>query len=448
MSTVSQVGGPGAREQAGVRIRAFPTAVAGTLACYLTLELWDVFHYDWLRSYDAWASSLYADSIQRHHALPTAATSDVWHNPPLFYAIAAVIQPHAGWLGIEPHKAVQLVSVFCGLAVVVLSMLVARELFPESRWVQLGTLLGVAATPVLLRGSIMYHPEPLATALATGGLFLAVRAACRGWTRRLGAAAGLLLGLANLTRTWALAEAVAVAVIVAVAWLRSRDAGARRFLACFVVVLVVLSAPWYVRQTVRYGNPFAFSKPDPYQWLPSGRPVSFFTTLDAKDVFTNPYQPTYANVLLPVVYTDWWGDYSRYFHVPQTETDAPAKLPSRYRGPMVLQSVVGVLPTLAALAALVGLAFAAVRTRSAALGIALGAGVLVLASFVAFLVHYPKRDGDNIKALYVLDVVPLFGLCVGWSSDWLRRHSSRVVLGAVLAWIVVTGAYDVSFLIL
>jgi hypothetical protein len=448
MSTVSQVGGPEARERAGIRIGAFPAAVGGTLASYLALELWDVFHYGWLRGYDAWASSLYVDSIQRHHALPGPATSDVWHNPPLFYAIAAVIQPHAGWIGLEAHKAVQLLSVACGLAVVVLSLLVTRELFPESRWAQIGTLLAVAATPVLLRGSIMYHPEPLATALATGGLFLAVRAARRGWTRRLGACAGLLLGLANLTRTWALAEAIAVAVVAALSWLRSRDAAARRFLVCFAAVFVVLSAPWYVRQGIRYGSPFAFSKPDPYQWLPSGRPLSFFTTLDAKDVFANPYQPTYANVLLPVVYTDWWGDYSRYFHVPEAETDSPAKLPSRYRGPMIVQSVVGVLPTLAALAAAVALAVVAIRRRNAALGIALGAGALVIASFVGFLVHYPKRDGDNLKALYLLDVVPIFGLCAAWSSDWLRRHSSRLVVGGVLAWIAVTAAYDVRFLVL
>jgi len=447
MSYVSAAA-PEVRERARPSSRAFAASVGAVLVGYLTIELWDVTRYNWLRAYDAWASSLYVDSIRVHHALPSPSTSDVWHNPPLFYALAAIIQSHVGWTGIEPHEAVQVVSVLSALGVVVLTLLIARELFPSRRWIQLGALVAAATAPVLVRGSVMYHPEPLATALATAGVFLAVRAACRRWTWKLGAGAGLLLGLADLTRTWALAEGAGVAAVVGLVCLRTRDRDAARFLAAFAAVFVVLSAPWYVRQEIRYGNPFAFSKPDPYQWLPSGRPASFFTTLDVKDMFTNPYQPTYANVILPVVYTDWWGDYSRYFRVPQADADTPATLPSKYRAPMVVQSVVGVLPTLMALIGAIALAVIAVRRRSASIGVTVAAGALVLVSFVGFLVHYPKRDGDNIKALYILDVVPLFALAAAWSLDWVRRRKNRLVLGALLAWLAVTLAYDVSFLIL
>jgi 4-amino-4-deoxy-L-arabinose transferase-like glycosyltransferase len=429
----------------GVGIHA---AVSAVVVSYLSLELWDVWHYDWLRAYDAWASSRYVDFVQVHHALPSAADTDVWHNPPLFYTLAALIQPHVGWTGLEPHKAVQLVSVASGLGTVVLSYLIARELFPRSRWIQLGALLVAAGTPVLLRGSLMYHPEPLATLLATAGLYAAVRAASRGWRVRLGAGAGLLFGLANLTRTWALAEAVAVVVVVLLAWARDRDPAVIRFAGAFVVVFALLSLPWYIRQESRYGSPFAFSKPTPSQWLASGRPVAFFTALRLGDVFTNPYNPTYANVLFPVVYADWWGDYARYFHVPLAETYAPAKLEPRYRGPLVVQSVVGIVPTLLGLVGIVALAVEAVRRRRGALGIVVAAGVLVLAAFVGFLVRYPKVDGDNIKALYLLDLVPVAAVCVAWSIDLARRRMGRLAFAALLVWLVLTAAYDVSFLVL
>jgi hypothetical protein len=402
-----------------VGVRAFPAAVGALLASYLGLLLWDVFHYDWLRGYDAYASSLYVDSIQLHHVLPGRGATDVWHNPPLFYALAAVVQPHVGWTGLAAHKAVQLVYVLAGAGVVALSFLIARELFPRSRWIQLGALLAAAATPVLVRGSLMYHPEPLATLLATAGVYVAVRAACRRWTIVLGAVAGLLLGLGNLTRTWALA-----------------------------VVFVALSAPWYARQAIKYGSPFAFSKPDPSQWLQSGRPLSFYTALRPNDVFSNPYQPSYRNVLLPVVYTDWWGDYSRYFHVPLAEVNDPPKLESRYRVPLVVQSIVGIVPTLLGLAGAVALAVLAIRRRRPALGITAAAGLAVAAAFVGFLIRYPKQDGDNIKALYILDLVPIAALCVAWSIDWVRRHGDRLTLGALLVWLAATGAYDLSFLVL
>jgi hypothetical protein len=431
-----------------VRVRGFPAAVGALLASCFGVLVWDAFQYDWLRGYDAYAASLYVDSIQLHHVLPGKAATDVWHNPPLFYALSALIQPHVGWTGLEPHKAVQLLSVVCGLGVVVFAFLIARELFPRSRWIQLGTLLAAAATPVLVRGALMYHPEPLATVLATAGLYVAVRAACRRWTIGLGALAGVLLGLGNLTRTWALAEAIAVVAVVAVWWVRTRDGAIVRFLAAFAAAFLVLSVPWYARQTIKYGTPFAFSKPDPSQWKQSGRPLAFYTALRLQDVFSNPYQPSYSNVLLPVVYTDWWGDYSRYFHVPLAEVNEPPKLESRYRGPLVAQSIVGIVPSLLALAGIVALAVVAVRSRRPALGIAVAAAVAVAVAFLGFLIRYPKQDGDNIKALYVLDLVPLVALCVAWSVDWVRRHGDRLVLAALLLWLVATGAYDVNFLIL
>ena len=49
---------------------AFPLAVAVVFAGYAALVGWDVFHYDWLRGYDAYANSLYSDVIRLHHRLP------------------------------------------------------------------------------------------------------------------------------------------------------------------------------------------------------------------------------------------------------------------------------------------------------------------------------------------------------------------------------------------
>jgi 4-amino-4-deoxy-L-arabinose transferase-like glycosyltransferase len=431
-----------------VRVRGYPAAVGALLASYFGLLAWDVSRYDWLRGYDAYAASLYVDSIQLHHVLPGKAATDVWHNPPLFYALAALIQPHVGWTGLEPHKAVQLLSVVCGVGVVVFAFLIARELFPRSRSIQLGTLAAAALTPVLVRGSLMYHPEPLATLLATAGLYVAVRAAARRWTLVLGALAGLLLGLGNLTRTWALAEAVAVVAVVAVWWLRMRDRAILRFLAGFAAVFLAVSVPWYARQTIKYGSPFAFSKPDPAQWKRSGRPLAFFTALRLGDVFSNPYQPTYSNVLLPVTYADWWGDYSRYFHVPLAEVNDPPKLESRYRVPLVEQSIVGIVPTLLALAGIVALGVVAIRARRPSLGIAVAAALGVAVAFVGFLIRYPKQDGDNLKALYVLDLVPIVAVCIAWTVDWVRRRADRFILAGLLLWLAATGAYDVNFLVL
>jgi hypothetical protein len=72
----------------------------------------------------------------------------------------------------------------------------------------------------------------------------------------------------------------------------------------------------------------------------------------------------------------------------------------------------------------------------------------VLAAFVGFLVRYPKVDGENFKALYLLDVVPVAAVCVAWSIDLARRRMGRPAFAALVVWLTLTAAYDVSFLVL
>ncbi len=431
----------------GERSRPATLVPVGILVSYAALGLWDVRRFPWTRSYDAGASDLYAQSLTHRLHLPGPHETDVWHNPPLFYAVAAVVERAARFVGLEPHHAVQYLSLACGLLTVALAYLTARLLFPRSASIQLGTLVAAAATPVLVRGSLMYHPEPFATALSAGGVYLAARAAARRPTAAAGAAAGLLLGLSTLTRSWALAETAVIALVFLVVWRLRKEPGAQRFLVALLAVWAALSLPWYVTQTVRFGDPFAFSRPNPVQWKQHGRPLSFFTTLDVRAVFHDPYQPTYRNVLVPVLYTDWWGDYSRYFSVPRTMTNTPRVLPARYRHPLVLQSIVGLLPTILALVGAIGLGRDAVRRRSAPLAIVLGAGVCVAAAFVAFLVEYPKLDGDNIKAMYMLDLVVPVALCTGYGLELVRRRAPRLVWLLLVA-LAVAIAVDVRFLVL
>ena len=435
----------GARVVAAVR---YSTVVAVALCGFVGIALWDVFHYNWLRGYDAWAASHYVAAIQIDHRLATPADTGVWHNPPLFYALAAFIQGHVGWSHLEPHKAVQLVSVVSGFGIVLFTFLIARTLFPRSRWIQLTALLVAALTPVLMRGSLLYHPDPLSTALATGGVYVAIRAAHGRWTVRLGFVCGLLLGLATLTRDWALAETGGVLAVCGVIWIRERRPEILRFLAAATIVFAGLALPWYIRQEVDYGSPFAFAKPGgPGVWLPQ-LPAGFFTSLDVTDVFTNPYQPFYKNALVPVLYTDWWGDYTRYFHIPLVNLNTPRQLPPRYRNPLVVQSFVGIVPSLLAIAGAVGLAIQGIRRRGSPVSIVLAGAGLVIVSFLWFLFQDPKVDGDNVKALYVLDILPAVAICTAWGLDWVRRHSNRLVLAGLLAWLAVSAVYDVSFLIL
>jgi hypothetical protein len=412
---------------------AFPVAVAALLAGYAALIGWDVFHYDWLNGYDAYANSRYADVVRDNHRLPVEGESGAtWHNPPLFFAFAALI---------ESHRAMQVLSGLAGFAVVVFAGLIARELFPRSRTIQLAAIAFAALTPVLTRTAVMYHPEPLATALAVAGLYVVVRAFVRNEvTLATGVAAGGLFGLSALTRTWGLALAAAACLLL----LAYRCFSVALSL---VAVLLALTLPWFVHQAREHGNPVAFNRPAPEEQFFSRRPASFYTSLDVESVFSRPYAPNYLNHLWPVLYTDWWGDYWRYFDLPIENISTPAELPPEYENPRIRQSYVGLVPSVFAIAGLIGLLIVGVRRRAPALLLLPTSIVLLGLTFLIFQISYPSPDGDTIKAAYLLNAVAPLAVCAAWGVDGLRR-AGRPVMIAVLALLAYIAVLDIDFLIL
>ena len=413
---------------------AHTAAVAAVIAGVSALLLWDVFHYDWLRGYDAYANSLYADALRDHHRLPTTAETDVWHTPPLFFAVAAAV---------GSHRAVQIIGVVAALAVVVFAWLMARTLFPGSRSAQLGALAFAGLTPVLVRASVMYHPEALATALATAGVFTVVRAlANRRVTYVTGVVAGVLFGLATLTRTWALAPAAACCLALLVGTRRNLLAG-----GAFAAVIVALTTPWFVHQWVEHGSPIAFNRPAPQESFFSRRPASFYTSIDADGVFSHPYAPNFLNHLLPVTYSDWWGDYWRYFEVPAENISTPPQLPETYEAPRVRQNYVGIAPSLLAFAGMIGLAFAGLRGRRAEVWVVPLAIVLLAVQFLLFQIAYPHSDGDTIKASYLLNAAAPLAVCFGYALSLVFR-AGRLVGAAFVLLLAYAMLLDVSFLTL
>ncbi len=429
---------------------AYAALVAAAGAAFAALLVWNAFQYDWLRGYDAEANSLYAQVLHEERRLPTQDDTTVWHSPPLFFALAGETQALAERLGwpADPHKAVQLLSVLAGVGLALLALATTRELWPESRFAQLAAFAFAASTPVLVRGSVLYHPEPLAALLTTAGVYVLVRAFARGRVGvGAGVAAGALLGLANLTRTWALAALAAAAVALALRWLRDRDRRVLLMAAGFTASALVLVTPWLAFKAVRHGSPLAFSQPNPQQWVLEGRPGAFYTSLALDDVFSQPYAPRYRNLLLPTVYSDWWGDYWRYYEVPFELVHEPERLPGEYHDPRVLQSFVGLLPSALILVGFVALAWRAVRERDSAALAVVSSVVLLVASFVYFLVQYPKLDGDNIKALYLLNAAVPLAVCGGYALAAARR-AGKLVLAALLLLLLDLEYLNLRFLIL
>jgi len=388
-------------------LRRSTLAAAALIAALAVLAGWNTYRYPSGAGYDVRQHREYADLLIHHGRIPGPETRSEYYTPPLFYALAGAAtvvgeQVHPG----DPHKLGQVLNWFVLVATAIVVWLLARELFPRRPWLQLSALAFFCFLPVVLRVGAMFHPEPLSMLLSAVAVLLAVRMLGRGDVRwQLAVATGVALGLGQLVRAFSLWTFAAVVVGFAVA---------RRWRPLLVIVLVtaVVTAPWYIRQAVKYGNP-VFDRPTKHEAIWERRPACFYVCLGIPEVVTHPVRPHFRNEAIPTTYSEVWGD---YFGV--------------WRGNRSLQSILGFLPTLLALGGWVVLLLRS-RAHRARLPAVLLPG-LGLLGYLYFTASYPTPDGDVLKASYMLTTAPTWALAFGYAVDRLPGRL-RLAAAAVLA---------------
>jgi hypothetical protein len=179
-----------------------------------------------------------------------------------------------------------------------------------------------------------------------------------------------------------------------------------------VLATAVVASPWYIRQTIKYGDP-VFDRPTKDEPIWERRPASFYVGLGLPEVFTDPIRPHYVNEAIPTTYSDAWGD---YFGV--------------WRGNRETQSFLGLLPTALAIVGWLALLFRSVRAPPR-LAVALLPG-LGLLGYLYFTVSYPTPDGDVLKASYLLTTAPAWALAFGFALERLPGRL-RIAVAAVAA---------------
>lgn len=407
-------------------MRSLRQARLAILLAFAAAALWNAATYPPGLGYDAFDHIAYAEGILERGNLPDGIGE--YYTPPGFYTVAA----GATWLGEQvglgdPRRAVQGVNALLAIGTALLLLVLLRELWPGREVLHLVALGVFACGGLVAKSAAMYHPETLDLFLSTLALTLAVRLLARRDFRLARAVPlGLVLGAAQLVRAFSLWTFAVVLLAFGAAALRERER--RRVLVAIagvVAAVAVVAGPWYAHQASRYANP-VFDRPQVTKPIWERRPAAFYVSTGLPRVITEPYAPSFANRFGPTLYADAWGDYFGFF-AWRAERGQPTEVQRR---DLVAQSVVGLLPTLLALAGWIGLLVVAVRRLQPAPLLVALLPLAGLAGMLYFTVSYPTPDGDVIKGTYMLTTAPAWAACAGLAVD---RLAVRPRLGLVLA---------------
>lgn len=177
-----------------------------------------------------------------------------FHQPPLYYLLAAPTYLVTKPLPLAQQVvALRLFSLLQGIALLIVSYFVVKEVFPESDFLPLTTVAFIATLPMHIAMSAAINNDTLGElilALILWQCLLAMREGLKG-ERTL--TLGLLLGLALLTKTTIYAPAIA-SVLVAALYLRRREKATLRHLGLILGMGLALSAWWFIRNSLVYGG--------------------------------------------------------------------------------------------------------------------------------------------------------------------------------------------------
>ncbi|MGB3903708.1 MAG: DUF2142 domain-containing protein, partial [Anaerolineae bacterium] len=178
-----------------------------------------------------------------------------FHQPPLYYLLAAVIQRATGSFGFHGQFLIlRLFSVLLGCLILLVSYAIVREIFPAWEILALTTTAVIATVPMHIAISAAINNDTLAELILASIIWLCIRHFKSGLGRRQVLLLGFFLALALLTKTGIYAPAV-LSIVLALA-VRARVEGRRIFLQKLglTLALALLSIWWFVRNMLTYGD--------------------------------------------------------------------------------------------------------------------------------------------------------------------------------------------------
>lgn len=186
------------------------------------------------------------------HPTPFSATPAAngyeWHQPPLYYALAAPFL-------ILGEQGVRLCSILCGLCGLLLIYRAGRLLFPADRGVALLAVGLAALTPTHVAIASTVNNDILLEVCFSASLVVLVGALQNGFSRRSALWLGLAIGAAILTKATGLLLLPVLGFALFLMW---RSGASERSLArhagLTLLTALLLSGWWFARNQVLYGE--------------------------------------------------------------------------------------------------------------------------------------------------------------------------------------------------
>lgn len=420
-----------------------------------TIVLFNSIFHDPVVGYDAFDHRGYIKVMPLR--LPTHEDIRLFYSPPLPYffpSIAHLICEQSGIANCVDFaaKVAQIINFFVSIAISFVFLSIAELLKPGDRAYKLALLGILSLETVYYRTFSQVRGEPyVALFIAMLSYWILVLLRNRKNLRlRHGIVLGFIMGLLILSRQWGAFTFPALIIIVLIMWVREKkfDVNIAKIIVIGCAVAFIVGGWFYIRLAINYGTFTPFSL-ESKGFHFSNQPPLFYRATGLKEfrLFKQPIRRNFDNLLIPIFYSDTWGDYWGYFTFiklksPHGGENENSQQIAPYLGRVNLVSLLPSFLMALAMAREVGSLFR-IRSWDDSEGIErlfrtfIAIAVLLsLAGFFWFVVSYPEPpDGSTIKASYIIQIFILLPILVADFLHAIYIKSSRLywtLMGLIL----------------
>lgn len=424
----------------------------------------NAYYYSPKAGYDATLHKNYAEIISHQWRIPDLSETREAYNPPLFYLISGNIVRGASIITVNDFdtslKAWQYFGVILSLVSFYLWFNIFNHLHPKNKTLSLTSILLLFSLPVYHKTVVMFSLELFFFFLTTLFFYYLILIFQpqpnykKLFTLSVITIALLLTRMSAVVHLiTAIASFVGLGLISKLNWKQ-----VIKYIFVFMI-LVTIGVSWFYigrRDKDIYGVGEGNEKQEVSFF--KRQPPSFYFNIPFKFMMTHPIRLSQPiNQLIPVYYSDFWGDYWNYY--PQRRTgittldvrkDRLFTTPERVSR-LALQNQINLLPTIVMIAGFIYLIAISIKNTFSKPDhqwlthtLFIIFTLLTWAGFIALLTKYPSWKGDSIKPSYMIYILPILTYSL---SIFLFKiiKPIKIIFLPILIWLAIASINNLWF---
>jgi hypothetical protein len=408
--------------------------------------------------YDADQHLKYIEALSQLHFVKPHDSREFF-SPPLPYFFPALLMATTGMDILPVAKFAQLLNFILSLGSTIY-LLKTCQLISYKYSLKINALILLGIIPVYYKTFAYVRGEPYVFFFTIVILYYSLRIFIKdrikaGDTLML----GIAMGMSGLSRQWGVLIFPAVFFLLTCKWIyfpALRHKIVTTFLTSFFLAFII-SGWFYFSLYHNYGSFTAFNRHPSEKISFSNQPQAFYTGISPGKLFDMPVRPNFPNQLIPILYSETWGDYWCFFTIYVKDTRSseymnlrtlkkelkedklPVWLETNYKPTgayLGRVNIVSLFPTFIIILSLMfvfvgiirkqGLDSSIRQSRAVYSFLLLSIG-FTIAGYFFFLILYPNPGkGDTIKATYILQVFPFIAISFAILLEYINNYSRLV----------------------